>query len=778
MAAVSLPSRALAARTKKIRSVPTHNRGWIRRLLPVFLLGLGLAVGFLGPYVWVADRQVREAFSQLTWQLPTRVLAQPLELAPERPMTPEALEVELAAARYQKVEAPRRAGSYARQGDQFTIATRGFTDLDGAWPAQQIKVTLGGGRVRSIQSGGRALGRIRIDPARIATLYGEAQEERRLVQLDEVPPLLITTLQAVEDRGFKHHIGIDWRGILRAAWVNLRHGELRQGASTLTQQLVRNLYLTREQRLGRKLREMLYAILIEARFDKRTILEAYLNQVYLGQQGGQAVHGVAAGADFWFGRELDQLSESDIALLIGMIQGPSQHDPRRHPDRAMKRRNVVLGQMLETGLIDAATYDAARARPLGVTPAGSLSRNRYPAFMALVRDQLRRDYAPEALRGAGLTVLTTLSPSAQNAAEAAVAGQLAALEQKGRPALQAALVLTDTRQGEILAVIGARDPRDHGFNRALDARRPVGSLLKPFVYLLALAQPGRYALATRVDDAPITLRLPGNRSWSPENVDGRSHGRVTLREALMRSYNQATVHIGMDLGVERLARLLGALAAIDATPNPSLLLGAVDLSPLQMAQAYQFLASGGQIQPLRAVRGVLDPDNAPLKRYDAAPQPPQRGDTIAARLVSIALQDTVREGTARALADSGLAWLDAAGKTGTSNDSRDSWFAGYTGAHLAVAWVGNDANQPTGLYGSTGAMKVWGALFRQLPTLPLVVDQDGLEWAYVDAEEFALSQADCPGAQRYVFVAGFLPQEVRHCRMAQLRQWFGAGDER
>lgn len=768
----------MAALPTKNRTVRSQNRGWIRRLLPLVLLGLGLGIGFLGPYVWIADRQVRAAFGRLTWQVPTRVLAQPLELLPEGAMTPETLEAELAASRYMKVDAPRRPGSYARQGGKFTIATRGFSDLDGAWPAQQVAVTLGGGRVRSIRSGDRALARVRLDPARIATLYGETQEERRLVRLEDVPPLLVTTLQAVEDRGFKHHRGIDWRGILRAAWVNLRHGELRQGASTLTQQLVRNLYLTREQKVGRKLREMLYAVIIEARFDKRTILEAYLNQVYLGQQGNQAVHGVAAGADFWFGRELDQLSESDVALLVGLIQGPSLHDPRRKPESALKRRNVVLGQMLETGLISQAVHDAARSRPLAVTPAGSLSRNRYPAFMALVRDQLQRDYAPDALRGAGLTVLTTLSPSAQNAAERVVAGQLAALEQKGRPALQAALVLTDTRQGEILAVVGARDRNDHGFNRALDARRPVGSLLKPFVYLLALAQPGRYALATRVDDAPLTLRLPGNRSWSPENVDGRSHGRVTLRDALVRSYNQATVRIGMEVGVERLARLLGVLAAIDATPNPSLLLGAVDLSPLQVTQAYQFLASSGQIQPLRAVRGVLDPDGAPLQRYDAAPAPPQRGDTIAARLVSLALQDAVREGTARALGTSGLAWLDAAGKTGTSNDSRDSWFAGYTGEHLAVVWVGNDANQPTGLFGSTGAMKIWGELFAHVPTLPLAVDEDGLEWAYVDAEEFALTDPECPGAQRFVFVAGALPVETRHCRLAQLRQWFGAGEER
>ncbi len=752
-------------------------RWLLRWLLPPTLLGVGVLIGLLGPYVWLADHQVREAFGRLSWQVPTRVLAQSLELAPERPMNADALEDELEAARFVADAKASRPGSYARNGDRFVIATRGFVDLEGSWPAQTIEVVLGAGRIRSLKVGDRTVARVRLDPARIATLYGSDYEERRLVRLEDVPPLLVTTLQAVEDRDFKNHIGIDFSGILRAAWVNLRHGEVRQGASTLTQQLVRNLYLSREQTLSRKLREILYALIIEARFDKRTILEAYLNQVYLGQQGDQAVHGISAGADFWFGRDLDQLSEADIALLIGMIQGPSAHDPRRHPERAKARRDRVLEQMLETGLIDRNTFAHARERSLGVTRSGSLSRNRYPAFMALVRDQLQRDYAPDALRGAGLTILTTLSPFAQNQAEAAVKRQLGALSQNSRPTLQAGLVLSDTHNGEVLAIIGARDPGDAGFNRALDAKRPVGSLLKPFVHLLALAQPGRFALATPVDDTPITLTLPGNRQWSPNNADGRSHGRVSLEDSLVNSYNQATVRIGLEVGVDRLVRLLNVLAAIDAPANPSLLLGAVDLSPLQMTQAYQFLASGGQIQPLRAVRGVLAANGTPLQRYDAAPSPAQAGDTVAARLVTLALQETVRSGTARSLSASGLAWLAAAGKTGTSNDSRDSWYAGYTGSHLAVIWVGNDANKATGLFGSTGAMKVWADLFKSLPSEPLNVDPQGLEWVWVDAEEMATTAQDCPGARRYAFVAGYTPQENRDCHTTRLRQWFGAGEE-
>lgn len=749
---------------------------WLRRALPFALAALGLLIGFLGPYLWVLDHRVQEEFGRLEWQVPTRVYARPLELREGLALDAGTLELELESARFLKDAQARQPGSYSREAERFVIATRGYLDLDGRVPPQRIEVALKGGRIASLRSGGAEVETVRLDPARIATLYGAKQEERRLVRLQEVPPLLITTLQAVEDRDFKHHFGVDWKGILRAAWVNLREGEVRQGGSTLTQQLVRSLYLTRDQRFGRKAREALYAMLIEARFDKREILEAYLNQVYLGQHGGQAVHGVAAASEFWFGRGIDQLGAAEIALLVGLIQGPSHHDPRRQPERALARRNVVLQQMLETGLIDAAGFKRAKARPLGVVAEASLSRNRYPAFMDLVRIQLASDYPADALRGAGLSVLTTLAPAAQGYAERAVTEQLQALNQKGRPALEAGLVLTDTARGEVLAVVGAREAEKHGFNRAIEARRPVGSLLKPFVYLLALVQPGRYSLASMVQDAPVQLRLPGGKTWSPANSDNVSHGWITLQDALSQSYNQAAVRIGLDIGVDRVVKLIDDLSGIEADANPSLLLGAVDLSPFQMAQLYQFLASGGRVQPLRAVRAVLDERGEALNRYDSSLEPAQPGDAITAHLMSIALQHAVKHGTGRRLVSDGLGALAPAGKTGTSNDSRDSWFAGYTGSHLAVVWVGNDANEPTGLYGATGAMRVWSGLFKRLPSTPLKVSSQGLEWAWVDTERFAVTDEDCPRARRFVFVQGYLPEDYERCPMARFRDWFGAGD--
>jgi len=731
-----------------------------RRWLLKYSLLLGaLALVALTPYVLYLNQQLSERFGALRWQEPTRVHARPLVLVQGLAMDAPTLTLELTAAAYREDEGIR-PGSYARTGNTWTIASRGFADIDGIIAPSRVEVTLANGRVHSLRdlASGHAITSVRLDAARIATLYGPRQDERRLVRLEDVPPLLTDALQAVEDRNFARHIGIDFRGIARAVWVNLRSRGARQGASTLTQQLARSgiLDIGRERTLRRKFDEILYALLIEARYDKGAILEAYLNQVYLGQRGMQEIRGVAAGAEFWFSRRLEDLDTEHVALLVGMVRGPSDYNPRRFPERATERRNVALFSMHETGLIDEAEYTRARAAPLGVSETpGHLAANRYPAYVDLLRRQLQRDYPADALQGAGLNVMSAMSPSAQAYAERAVAETLKSLQTTRRPPLQTGLVLTDVQTGQVLAAIGDRAPSEHGFNRAIDAQRPVGSLLKPFVYLLALAQPGRWSLASEVDDTDISIALPNGRRWTPGNADGKSHGSVRLIDALASSYNQATVRVGMQIGPERLAALIHALAGVNVEPNPALILGALDESPYAMAQLYQFLASGGEVQPLRVVRGVLDTDGTPLNRYDITPAPAGDGDALAARLVTIALQHAVEAGTGRRLIADGLAHLHPAGKTGTSNDGRDSWFAGWSGDHLAVVWVGNDANKATGLYGATGAMRVWSALFQHLPTAALNVGDAGLDWHWVNGPYS--TQAECPGARRLAFVSGHAP---------------------
>jgi penicillin-binding protein 1B len=762
------------------RSAPRFIDRLTPLLRPALWIGLfvaALAVGFGAPVIWKLDREVRAEFEALQWQIPTRVFARPLALVAGEPMSVAALEQELEAAAFAPGDG-RTPGTFVRDGATFRIATRGFRDVDGAVDPARGEVRIANGRIAQVRRTDGGGPGFLLDPARIATLYGAAQEERELIRVEDAPPLLVAGLQAVEDRNFRDHIGVDPWGVLRAMFVNVREGELVQGGSTITQQLVRSLFLSNARTASRKAREAAYALIIEARFDKRRILETYLNEVYLGQQGAQAVHGVGAASRFWFGRDVEDLRAHEIALLIAMIQGPSHHDPRRFPERAKARRDLVLGVFHDTGLLTEAERDAARRQPLGVLPRPGLARNRFPAFLDAVRRQLARDYDADDLTGAGLTVHTTLAPSAQREAEASVRRTLEALDRPGRPPLQAALVLTDARSGDVRAVVGDRHPAQPGFNRALDARRPVGSLLKPMVYLLALAQPGRWSLASPIDDGPVSMRLPNGQEWAPKNANGRSHGVLPLEDALVHSYNQATVRLGMDVGPERLAALLEALAEIEAEPNPALILGSVDLSPFAMAQSYQFLASGGRIQPLRAVRGVLSPEGEPVTRYDGHKDEAQEGDAIAARLVTLALQEAARRGTARALAAGATARLAAAGKTGTSNDGRDSWFAGYTGSHLAVAWVGNDRNEATGLYGATGAMRIWQGLFATLPSAPLQAGEQGIEWAYVAQGQFATTESECTGARRYPFVAGFLPAEHLSCVERGLLDFFGFGADR
>ncbi len=743
-------------------------------ILRCVLLAIGLVLGVGVPYIWYLDKQVRSEFAQLQWQVPTRVYARPLLLKPGVRLSAEAMELELTSAGYRSDGSGALPGTYVRQGDRFVLGTRTFTDMDGPVPARKLQVQLAGGHVAQVRdlAGNKRVDSARVDPARIATLYGISEEERRLVRMHEVPPLLIAGLQAVEDRNFKNHHGIDPWGVMRAIWVNLRQGEIEQGASTLTQQMVRSLFLSNTKTVTRKIKEALYALIIEARFDKERILESYLNEVYLGQQGRQSIHGVAAGADFWFGRDLSTLRTEDVALLVGIIQGPGLWNPRRFPERALHRRAVVLDVFVATGLISPQEAERAKATPLGVSSKPGVTRNRAPAFLDLVRRQLARDYPADALRGAGLSVMSTLAPSAQALAEHAVSTTLARVERKQGPPLQAGMIVTDTHTGEVLAVVGNRRSDEPGFNRALEAQRPVGSLLKPFVYLLALAQPDRYSLASWVDDGPVEVTQPNGKTWRPKNSDGKSHGTVTLTAALARSLNQATVRVGMQVGPDRLSELLKVLGGLRAEPNPSLILGAVDLSVFSMTQAYQFLASGGRIQPLRAVRGVLDTQGQAISRYDSAAAPAQDGDAVAARLVTLALQSAVTSGTARPLLSDGLGPLQVAGKTGTSNDSRDSWFAGFTGDHLAVVWVGDDKNQPTGLYGATGAMRVWSALFAKLPTEPLRVPGKGIEWAWLDGASYATTEAGCPGARRVAFVAGYVPGEHKSCQQSSWLDWF------
>ncbi|MFC5582344.1 penicillin-binding protein 1B [Rhodanobacter terrae] len=756
----------------RLRSLARRCWPWLR--IP-FWIGMGLLFGFVLPYTLVLNKRVQDRFNDLVFAVPTRVYARPLPLAADMPMTPAALELELTFAGYSNDGHGQVAGSWAKQGTRYTITSRGYAGPDGGELPKRIRVTLGKGIVQSVQdaASNRTIALAHLDPARIATLYGASQEERRFVHLADVPPLLLSGLQAVEDRDFKHHIGIDFSAIMRAAVANLRAGHTVQGGSTLTQQLVRNLFLSRDQNFTRKLNEALMSLLLEAHYSKGRILEAYVNDVFLGQQGGQAVHGFAAASEFYFGRRLEDLRPQEIALLVGMVKGPSYYDPRRSPERALARRNLVLQEFATTGLLSAAQLNAAQAAPLDIVSNGQLPHNRFPAFMQLVRTQITADFDDETLSQGNLSIFTTLDPAAQLYTEQAITETMKSLGRRADP-LQAAAVVTDAKTGSVLAVVGSKIPGEQGFNRALDARRPIGSTVKPFVYLVALTQPERWNLASLLDDSPISMRQPDGSMWTPQNDDNQSHGQLPMVDALAKSWNLATIHMGLQVGLPRIKAFLESFGLTDVNPSPSLLIGAIDLAPLQLAQLYQYIAADGHALPLVAVRGVVDGNGRTIKRYQVQGGSGEYQEAV--RLTTWAMQQVALYGTASSIGNSGLAWLHAAGKTGTSNDTRDSWFAGFTGEHLAVFWMGRDDNKSTGLFGATGALRAWRDLFAKLPTRPLsTATADGLEMAWINPSDGKRTEPQCEGARQFPVIAGTLSTDTEGCFWQGVQSLFGGG---
>ncbi|MGH8222544.1 MAG: transglycosylase domain-containing protein, partial [Woeseiaceae bacterium] len=523
-----------------------------------------------------------------------------------------------------------------------------------------------------------------------------------------------------------------------------------QGGSTLTQQLVRSYFLDNRQTLGRKIREAIMALFLEARFDKPDILTAYVNEVYLGQHGSRAIHGFGLASLFYFGKPLAELELHEIALLVAIVRGPSYYDPRRYPERARDRRNLVLGLLGEFEVVPPHESQRAIEHELGVTERGPLTAGYYPAFMDLLRRQLEADYREEDLTSRGLTIFTTLNPLIQASAEARLADGLAALQEERAegpvtPPLEGAIVVTSVQSAEVLAVVGGRRTAYDGFNRALDARRQVGSLIKPAVYLAAL-ESGEYGLASRIDDAETVIELENGDLWKPDNLGGESHGSVPLIRALAESYNLATVRLGMAVGVANVAETLHQLGAV-ATPRayPSLLLGALDLSPLEVAQIYNTLANGGFRTPLRSVNVVVDAQGEALRRYPM--EIARAADPAAVHQLTQALITAMDRGTGRSSRAILPRDFVTAGKTGTSDGFRDSWFAGYTGEHVAVVWVGNDDNLPTGLTGARGALPIWSRLIAGLGSAPLLLPgRPDLRSVWLDYDTGLLVNRRCAAA--------------------------------
>ena len=758
-----------SGKASKSRAVKQSNNpvvNFLRRIPWRRLILAGLII--LISYTVYLDFVVRGQFEDKRWALPAQVYARPLELYEGLKLKASDFERELNLLNYRYAYDPTDAGMFQRHGNTFKIVTRPFTFWDVKENSQPIEVVFSGNQITSIKNrrSNSEVALLRLDPVLIGGIYPLKKEDRKLVALDEVPELLPEILIAIEDRKFYDHFGVDPLAIARAFLANIRAGKSVQGGSTITQQLVKNFFLTNERTLWRKFNEVIMAVLLDWHYEKDDIIQAYINEIYLGQDGSRAIHGFGLASQYYFGKPIHQLDVNQLATLVALIRGPSYYHPDKHPDRLLARRNRILDGLLEQKVISAELLIRTKALPINIIENRQTTSRQHPAFLNLIKRQLRELYPESKLSSEGLRIFTTMNPVVQIDVEQKVKARVARLaKQRGLgKKLQTAVVIANSTSAEVIAMVGDTNPRFAGFNRALDASRPIGSLIKPVVYLSALEQSDKYHWASKIEDKSISLKARDESIWTPMNYDRQSHGSVTLITAMTKSYNQATVRLGLDVGFPAINTTYKKLGGPrDLPPYPAILLGAQNLTPFEVTQIYQTLAASGFRSPLRSIREVLDVDDQPLQRYPIKVKQSINSDLV--NVINSGLIQVTKRGTAKSLTSRLPADLHVAGKTGTTNDTRDSWFAGFTGSHVGVVWLGTDDNLSTGLTGSSGALQLWGDIFTQINTTGLALEQsDGIDIQWVDPDTGLLSRASCGNSVQLAFINGTAPTESGDCR--------------
>ncbi|AMF93536.1 penicillin-binding protein 1B [Vibrio fluvialis] len=697
---------------KSSSSKPNGSRSWLKRLWSLgWKVGLALAAVLIFTGIYL-DSMIKQRFEGQLFELPTVVYARILTLEPGSDISIKQMRNELDVLNYRKVSQPRYAGEYSASSTRIELIRRPFEFADGPEPDRHVMLIFddnGLNRIQSLEKRGD-LGYLRIEPKMLGMLEKDTQEQRLFLRREQFPEVMIDALLTTEDRNFYQHDGVSPMAIARAMVANLKAGRTVQGGSTLTQQLAKNIFLSSDRTLWRKLREAYMALIIDYRYSKDRILEAYLNEVYLGQNGKEAVHGFGLASRLYFGQPLQELRIDQLALLVGMVKGPSYYNPMRFPERAKERRDLVLKLMMDQDILTAKQYEQAVTRPLDVQKQARIA-SRQPAYFQQLSIELKQKLGDAFKSDTGLRVFTSLDPVSQAKLEEAVENQVPILARTAGNDLEAAAIAVDRHSGEIRAMVGGKRTGYDGFNRALNASRPIGSLVKPAVYLTALAQPEKYNLATTLMDKPITLQGSEGNVWTPRNFDRQFRGEVPLYLALAKSLNVPTVQLGMQLGIENVTKTLEKLGVSrdEIRPVPSMFLGSFSLTPYQVAQMFQTVTNSGKKAPLSALRSVLDLDGNVL--YESIPKVSQAVDQQAAWLTTYAMKRGVLEGTGRYL-NSQFGWAALAGKTGTSSDSRDSWFVGVDGREVTTIWLGRDDNQPTKLTGSSGALRVYADYLR------------------------------------------------------------------
>lgn len=669
------------------------------------------------------------------------------------------LESRLRRLGYRRVATPpTHAGLFRMTPTAVTLFLR-RTQLSDAslQPEQLVELTLEHGKITRILETkyGKELPHVWLEPE-VLTLIGSSSTRLSSPQaLERFPKDLINGLLAIEDERFYSHFGIDPIAIARALSANLRSGRVTQGGSTLTQQLAKNLFLSNERTLTRKAIEAVWALLLETAYSKDEILELYLNEVFLAQEGRFAVHGFAEAAQSFFAKNVEELTLAQSATLAGIVKAPTTYSPRRNPEQALERRNVVLQKMAELGYITEAQRKAAESEKLIVHPPKRAGRVA-PYFADAVRRYLEGVLAIEELQNQSIKIHTGLDREYQACAEQAIDDGLAKLEKtykriaRKKSPVQAALIAVSPHSGEIRAWVGGRDYGKNQFDRVSSARRQPGSAFKPFVYLTALdASLNTYRVArstSLLDDQPMTIEVPGSGSWSPQNYDEDYRGEVTLRQALTNSLNIPTINLAMKVGIDAVAHTAERVGFGHDLPRvPSLALGAGEVTPFELAQAYTTLANDGKLVKLRLLSSITEEELPRPLYYSELQETPVAGAAPTFVLTDI-LRTAVDNGTGYAVRRAGFKRA-AAGKTGTTNDARDAWFAGYTPSLLAVVWVGFDDNRPLGLTGGQAAAPIWAEFMKC--TAPMEPDLDfipppGVVYQRVDFTTGLLATHACP----------------------------------
>ena len=724
-------------------------------------------------YVSILDSKVVNKLDGVLWTVPAKVYARPLELAEGGKINVDVLKKELEILSYELIKGiPDTPGEFSQSQRSVNIFIRGF----GSQEPGLYRLKIENDKIDSIKrKDGISIDLIQLEPLSIGGMFPSHLQDRILLNFSQVPKDLEEMILVVEDRNFYSHKGISLRSIMRAFIKNTRALGIEEGGSTITQQLAKSLFFSPEQTIKRKIKEAIAALLIEIHYSKQEILLAYINDVFIAQSGRRAIHGFGLASQFFFGTDLKNLSLDQKALLVGMLKGPSLYSPINNPDRAKTRRDLVLSLIKNDSLITEEEYLDLKGRSLKVIPPSFKSLSKYPAFNDIVTLDLRKNFDDSDLRTKGLKIITNLDPVVQDYLEESIKDTKLKLKRRYGSSqlngLEGAGIVIDSFSGEVVAAIGSTKPNNYGFNRAINAVRPIGSLVKPFIYLSALQHYSKYNLSTLLDDSKLSVSLPGGKLWEPNNFDKKFHGNIPLHVALSESYNVATTRLGMDLGYSVVQETFTKLGIKKKIPKyPSIFVGSFEMTPLEVIQAYQTIASEGFYSPLNSIRTVESSEDVLSLSYPYKVEQRFRPEPIY--LLKFVLKQTFISGTARGFSSRVIEKWKTGGKTGTSDDQRDSWFVGYAGNYLMVVWLGFDDNRKSPLTGRTGALQVWKNFMSRLDPIAYEVRKPSrIRYEWVDTKDGLLSGERCKGSILIPFVEGtepeMIPQNRKKCRISE-----------